>query len=185
MAGAWPTKPVKLVVPYGAGSSPDVIARIMGERLAPRLGQPVIVENRVGAGGNTERAPWPRRLGDGYTFLISTRPPGLQHRAVPQASLRPLHGTAARRSGCRPGQHLRRARRFRHQHAEGSVAAMKKEPGKFNFSSTGVGSCRSWRGVAQGEDGHLCRAHPYASSPLAILAVLQGDVQFACVPAVR
>jgi len=50
---AWPNKPIKLVVPYGPGSSPDVIARIVAEKLSPQLGQPVIIENRVGGGGNT------------------------------------------------------------------------------------------------------------------------------------
>ena len=49
----WPNKPIRIVVPYGAGSSPDVIARIVGEKLSARLGQPVLVENRAGAGGNT------------------------------------------------------------------------------------------------------------------------------------
>src|SRR6185369_15513976 len=49
---AWPNRPIRIVVPYAAGSSPDVIARIVSEKLSPRLGQPVVIENRAGAGGN-------------------------------------------------------------------------------------------------------------------------------------
>ncbi|NBZ99907.1 MAG: hypothetical protein EBS88_10705 [Betaproteobacteria bacterium] len=71
----WPNRPVKLVVPYGPGSSPDVIARIISEKLAPRLGQPVIIENRVGAGGNTGTGAVAKAAGDGYTFVISTNGP--------------------------------------------------------------------------------------------------------------
>ena len=53
----WPNKPIRIVVPYGAGSSPDVIARLMGDKLGAKLGQPVIVENRAGAGAWIESMP--------------------------------------------------------------------------------------------------------------------------------
>lgn len=72
---AWPNRPIKLVVPYGPGSSPDVIARIVSEKLSTRLGQPVVIENRVGAGGNTGSGFVAKSAGDGYTFLISTNGP--------------------------------------------------------------------------------------------------------------
>ena len=58
---AWPNKPIKLIVPYGAGSSPDVMARIVSDKLAARLGQPVIVENRIGAGGSPQQRDRPPR----------------------------------------------------------------------------------------------------------------------------
>ncbi|MDO8371928.1 MAG: tripartite tricarboxylate transporter substrate-binding protein, partial [Polaromonas sp.] len=72
---AWPNTPVRIVVPYGAGSSPDVIARIMAEKLSPRLGQPVIIENRAGAGGNNGTGAVAKSAGDGYNFVISTNGP--------------------------------------------------------------------------------------------------------------
>ena len=65
---AWPSKPIKLIVPYGAGSSPDVIARIMGEKLATRLGQPVIVDNRAGAAGRLAVEALRAAEPDGNTF---------------------------------------------------------------------------------------------------------------------
>src|SRR5947207_7961178 len=51
-AETWPSRPVHMIVPFPAGSSPDLVARILTEKLAPALGQPVVVENRPGAGGN-------------------------------------------------------------------------------------------------------------------------------------
>src|SRR5690606_40385028 len=68
----WPTRPVKVVIPYGAGSSPDVFARIVGGRLQQRRGQPVVVENRAGVGGNLGTGMVAKAPGDGYTFLVST-----------------------------------------------------------------------------------------------------------------
>src|SRR3954462_10403783 len=49
---AWPSAPVKLIVPFGPASTPDIVARLVAERLTPRIGQSVIVENRIGASGN-------------------------------------------------------------------------------------------------------------------------------------
>lgn len=185
-AAAWPTKTVRIVVPYGAGSSPDVIARIVAEKLAPRLGQAVIVENRAGAGGNTGTGQVAKAPGDGYTYVISTIGPLVYNTVLyknlsydPFTELRPvvLAGGQANICAVRSDSGINTLQEL--------VAAMKKNPGKFNFSSTGVGSL-SQLGVEllKVKTGTYAVHIPYASSPLAILAILQGDVQFACVPAV-
>ncbi len=74
-AQAWPLRPIRVVVPYAPGSSPDVLARIVGDKLAQRLGQPWLVENRAGAGGNLGTGHVARAAPDGYTFLVSTNGP--------------------------------------------------------------------------------------------------------------
>ena len=70
-AKAWPERSVKLVVPYSSGAMGDTVARILAEELRPTLGQPVIVENRPGAGGNIGAAAVARAPADGYTFLVA------------------------------------------------------------------------------------------------------------------
>ncbi|MBI2768004.1 MAG: hypothetical protein HYX47_00125 [Burkholderiales bacterium] len=70
-ADPWPTKPVRLIVPYTAGGSNDVVARLYGERLSAYWGQPVIVENRPGVGGNIGSALVAKSPADGYTLLIT------------------------------------------------------------------------------------------------------------------
>jgi tripartite-type tricarboxylate transporter receptor subunit TctC len=52
-AQEWPQRPVRIVVPFAAGSSPDILARIVNDKLAARIGQPLVVDNKPGAGGNT------------------------------------------------------------------------------------------------------------------------------------
>src|SRR6266481_2524282 len=69
--GSWPSRAVHMIVPFPAGSSPDLIARILAEKLAPALGQPVVVENRPGAGGNLGTALVARAAPDGYTVGFS------------------------------------------------------------------------------------------------------------------
>jgi tripartite-type tricarboxylate transporter receptor subunit TctC len=71
-AQAYPSRPVRIVVPYGAGTSPDIIARLVGQALSERLGQQVIIENRPGAGGNIGTEVVVRAPTDGYTLLLAT-----------------------------------------------------------------------------------------------------------------
>jgi tripartite-type tricarboxylate transporter receptor subunit TctC len=72
LAQAWPSRPVRLLVPFIPGSAPDVIARQLAERLSPALGQPVPIENRPGAGGNIGFEAAARSAPDGHTLLLGT-----------------------------------------------------------------------------------------------------------------
>ncbi len=70
--GAWPARPVKLVVPYPPGGPTDIVARLVGQRLADRLKQPFVIENRAGAGGNIGAEAAAKSPADGHTLLIGT-----------------------------------------------------------------------------------------------------------------
>ncbi len=184
--GAWPQRPVKIVVPYAPGSSPDVFARILGDRLGPRLGQPVLVENRAGAGGNLGTGLVAKAPGDGYTYLISTNGPLVYNTVLydklpydPFKELTPviLGGGQANVCTVRADSGIASMKDL--------VEAMKRNPGKFNFSSTGIGSLSHLGIELLKVKTNTFAVHiPYPSSPQAITALLQGDVQFACVPAV-
>jgi tripartite-type tricarboxylate transporter receptor subunit TctC len=182
----WPSRPIKLVVPYGPGSSPDVIARIISEKLATRLGQPVIIDNRIGAGGNTGTGAVAKAAGDGYTFVISTNGPLVYNTVLykklsydPFTELRPVILAGGQSNVCavRSDTGINTLTDL--------VNAMRSKPGQFNFSSTGIGSLSQLGVELLKVKTDTFAVHiPYVSSPLAIMAVLQGDVQFACVPAV-
>ncbi|HVL58811.1 MAG TPA: tripartite tricarboxylate transporter substrate binding protein [Burkholderiaceae bacterium] len=185
-APAWPAKPVRIVVPYGPGSSPDVLVRLLGERLSPRLGQPVIVENRVGAGGNVGTGYVAKAAADGYTLVVSTNGPLVYNTVLykslpydPFKDLEPvvLAGGQANVCTARADSGI--------QTLSDLVAEMRRRPGQLNFSSTGVGSL-SHLGIEllKAKTNTYAVHIPYPSSPAAIMAILQGDVHFACVPAV-
>src|SRR5262245_37734036 len=69
-AQAWPTRPVRMIAPFPAGQATDSIARIVGQSLAERMGQPFVIENRTGAGGNIGTEGVVRASPDGYTLLL-------------------------------------------------------------------------------------------------------------------
>ena len=67
----YPSRPVKLLVPVSAGGGPDILARVIGERLSPLLGQPIVVENRAGANGNIAMEAVAKSAPDGHTLLVA------------------------------------------------------------------------------------------------------------------
>ncbi len=140
-AQGWPNRPIHIVIPYAAGSSPDVFARMVAEKIAPRLGQAVVIDNKPGAGGNNGTASVAKAAGDGYTFLVSTNGPLVYNTVIypklgydPFTELRPVVMGGAQANVCA-------VRTDSGINSLGDlVKAMKANPGKFNFASTGVGS---------------------------------------------
>ena len=72
LAQSWPNRSIRLIVPFGPGGPTDICARILAQGLSPALGQPVVIENRGGAGGNIGVAAAARAAPDGYTLLVAS-----------------------------------------------------------------------------------------------------------------
>jgi len=185
-AQQWPQRPVRIVVPFAAGASPDVLARIVNDKLASRIGQQLIVENRAGAGGNTGTDLASKSTPDGYTFLLSVNAPLVYNTILyknlpydPFKDLVPVSLAATTPNVCVASKAMGV------DSVPGLLSALKKNPGKFNFASTGNGSI-SHLGVeliklkTQSFAVHV----PYPSSGQALTAIMQGDVDFACLPPV-
>ena len=85
-AQAWPSKPVRIVVPFPAGGSTDLLARSIGQKLGDSLGQPFIVDNRAGANGNIGAGAVAKSPADGYTILFSTTGPLVFNRIIYKAT---------------------------------------------------------------------------------------------------
>jgi tripartite-type tricarboxylate transporter receptor subunit TctC len=182
----WPTKPVRIVVPFGPGSTPDMVARLIADRLQSKLGQSFVIENKPGASGNLGTDAVAKAEPDGATIGISIGGPLAINTLLfsklpydPAKDIAPVTQLITQPSALAVNSEL-----GVNSVAE-LVALLKREPGKYNFGSIGNGSLSHLAMEAIALKSGTRMVHvPYPGSPQAMTAVLRGDVQMACLPAI-
>ena len=180
----WPTGNVRVVVPYGPGSTPDIVARVVSERLSTRLGKPFVVDNKPGAGGMLGTDLVAKAAPDGQTIGISIAGPlavnTLLYRKMPYdpSELAPVTIAATQASVVVAAPSLNVGT------ASELVTLLKANPGKYNYSSMGAGSISHLAMEALAARSGTQIVHvPYAGSGPAVAALLAGDTQLAALPA--
>ncbi|MFO1361124.1 MAG: tripartite tricarboxylate transporter substrate binding protein [Burkholderiales bacterium] len=184
-AQGYPNKPIRLVVPFTPGSATDIIGRAAGDRVAASVGQPVIVENRPGAGGTIGTGQVAKAAPDGYTLVVVssghvTNPVLYGDKityelkdltgVIPLGSL-PSVLIASPQSGIKSAREL--------------VDTLKARPGQLNFASAGVGSAAHVNAEKFKASLGFDAVHvPLKGTPEILLEVASGRVQFAFVPLV-
>jgi tripartite-type tricarboxylate transporter receptor subunit TctC len=174
----WPSRPVHMIVPFPAGSSPDLIARLLTEKLAAALGQAVVVENRPGAGGNLGTALVAKAAPDGYTIGFSIPGPLAVNSVLykkmeydPFKDLAPVCLVAASPNVLVVDPKLNVGS------VKELVALAKSQPGKLNYGSVGSGSASHLTMELFKEAAGVDIVHvPYAGSPQVNTAILSGQV---------
>jgi tripartite-type tricarboxylate transporter receptor subunit TctC len=182
----WPTKLVKIVVPFAAGATPDVIARLIADDLQTRLNQAFIVENRPGASGNTGTDAVAKAEPDGGTIGVSIGGPlaintllfsNLPYNPRKDLTLITLLVTQPSVLAVNAALGVADTRAL--------VDVIKRNPGKYAFGSIGAGSLShlAMEAIALKSGTQLVHV-PYPSSPQAVTALLRNDVQMVCLPAI-
>ena len=184
-AQAWPSKPIRIIVPFTPGSGTDIIARAISDRLSANLGQPVLVENRVGAGGTIGAGVVAKSDPDGYTVLVQSS----SHTVNPFTFQSLPYDTQKDFSGVTflavlpnvliisPAKGIKSVQEL--------VAAAKAKPGTINYASAGSGSAthlnaEKFRLNAGFEGVHI----PFKGSPEAVTEVMTGRVDYYFSPVV-
>jgi tripartite-type tricarboxylate transporter receptor subunit TctC len=179
-ADDWPSRPIQIVVPFGAGGAADIITRLVGDKLAIALGQPVVIEDRPGAGGNIGAAAVAHANPDGYTLLMSGSPthsvgPYLYKdlnydpmRDVPPVAMLAVAPNLLVVNSSLP------------VHSVADLVAMARaKPHSVTYSSAGVGTSGYLAAELLKASADLDISHvPYKSGPEAVTGVLSGNVTF-------
>jgi tripartite-type tricarboxylate transporter receptor subunit TctC len=182
----WPTKTTRIVVPFGAGSTPDVVARMIADRLQKKSGVTFVVENKPGASGNLGTDAVAKAAPDGTTIGISIGGPlainTLLFSKLPYDPAKDI--AAVTQLITQPSAIAVNTDMHVNTIAE-LIALLKKNPGKYNFASIGTGSLSHLAMEALAQKSGTRIVHiPYPSSPAAMTAVVRGDAQMAAMPAV-
>jgi tripartite-type tricarboxylate transporter receptor subunit TctC len=185
LADDWPARPVHVIVAFAPGSTPDILARMVAERLALRIGKPVIVENRPGAAGNIGTDAVAKAAPDGYTLGVTISGPLAANTLLfrklpynPQTDIEPLSIAATQPSvlvvapGVDAGD------------MPALLAKLRGNQGKFNYASMGTGSISHLAMAAVASRSGTDIVHvPYPGSGQAVTSLLAGDTQMAVLPA--
>jgi tripartite-type tricarboxylate transporter receptor subunit TctC len=175
-AQEWPSKPIRVIYNYPPGTSGDVLTRMIVDQVAPKLGQPIVVENRAGASGTLGvEAAW-RTPADNYTFLASPNAPmvllpQLRKVAYNPRDFRPIAAMGEYVYGWAvlPSLGVKTVAEL--------VAKARANPGKYSYSSPGAGSATNLRGEALNILAEMKLTHiPYRGGPEALNDFLGGHV---------
>jgi tripartite-type tricarboxylate transporter receptor subunit TctC len=175
---AWPARPIRLIAPFPPGSSIDLIARLIAQPMSEALAQAVVVENRVGAGGNVGVDAVVKSAKDGYTIGIGARGPlAINSFLVDNMSYDPVKDVAPIALFGSSAIVLWVSADFPAKTMQEFVAAAKAQPGKLNYASDGIGTTNHLGGEALRSAAKIDVVHvPYKGTAEAITALLQGDV---------
>lgn len=177
----WPSKPVKLIVPFGPGSTPDILARLVGDKLSSTLKQAFVIENRAGAGGNIGTHAVARATPDGYTIGVSITGPLVNNSVLysklpydPFKDLLPVTLAAIQPNVLAVSSTLGV------KNADEFFKLLRANPGKYNYASVGAGTVSHLSmEMIKSKAGVYIVHIPYAASPAAVTSVLSGDTQMA------
>jgi len=182
-AQGYPAKPVRMVVPFAAGGAVDTVARALGQKLTESWKQPVLVDNRPGAGGNIAADAVAKAAADGYALLITTQgfaiSPGL-YKKLPFDATRDFAPVTQLTSSflvlvCGPQMPAQSVREL--------IALAKSTPGTINYGSTGVGAPPHLLGELLKSATGIDMLHvPYKGDAPLTQALLAGEVQVAFMP---
>lgn len=182
-APAWPARPIRFIVPFTAGSGTDIIARAVGESMAKSLGQPIIVENKPGAGGTIAAAQVARSDPDGTTLLIHSS----GHALNPAIYTHLSYDTVKDLVGITPLAALPNvmivppARGWKA--VADVVAAAKAKPGQLNYASAGVGSATHLNAEKFRLQAGLDAVHvPFKGTPESVSEVIGGRIDWFFAP---
>jgi len=177
-AQPWPAKSLRLVVPLAPGSTADIVSRVVGGELARSLGQPVVVENKLGAGGSIAMADVARTAADGYTLSFASQGTLVFNQALYASpgydSLKDFSPLAfvggVSNVMIVPTSNAARG-------PQEVIAAAKAKPGTLTFSSGGSGTSHHLSGVLFARMTGTELVHvPYKQTPAGITAVMTGEV---------
>jgi tripartite-type tricarboxylate transporter receptor subunit TctC len=173
----YPSRPIRVVVPVAAGGSPDVLARLIGERIRPRLGQPFVVDNRVGAGQMIGSDLVAKSAPDGYTIMLPTATFTGSAAIQPKLPFDPVNdltGVAMVGVGpflviVHPSVPVKSIKEL--------VALAKNRPGQMNYGSAGTGSVIHFAAEVFAAETGIDIVHvPYKSGAPAVAAAVSGEV---------
>ncbi|MGO4280826.1 Tripartite-type tricarboxylate transporter, receptor component TctC [Cupriavidus sp. OV038] len=178
-ADAYPTKPITLIVPWAAGGSTDILARVLSEHLTKSLGQPVIVDNRPGASGNIGSATVARAQPDGYTLLIGSMSthamnpslmPNMPFKGVEDFTPLGLLAYVTNTMVVHPSVPAKNVKEL--------IAYAKANPGKLAYASAGSGSTNHLSAVLFAKMAGVDMLHvPYKGGAPAVVDLVAGQTQ--------